>query len=129
MKLGSLFMLVVLCFGTLSCGNKNQTGSKSSSSSSPFSQTPNVVTTVDGLINVDTLAIQTGGTTYQISQQSYDTVIRALNVSFKANIQPDSARNLKAKITATVVQGYSVQSGYQGGAQNVVNVSSMTIYP
>lgn len=141
MKILSFLVLMALALMGVSCGDKNASGSGGArNSNSTFASDPYRVQTVIGLVNVDTLMIQIDNQVYQASQNTLPIVMNALNVSYKQNIQPNGARMLKARMTASV-ESAPTQNAYQGGYQsgytqpapqqrsNFLNIQSMVIYP
>lgn len=134
MKNISFLVFVVMTFFLVACGNE-----KKESSTQRFSSS---YSSAEALINAQQPLIEVGGTTYQISQQSYQVINQAVYMAQQQGIQPvmlNGASKYRANVTAALEVsgayqgGYNQQSGYQGGyqqptASNILNITQAVIH-
>jgi predicted methyltransferase len=127
-NLSFLVLTVALAIGVVSCGGKDSGGS----SNTGFSTDPYKVSTVKGYINVQQPIVKVENTTYQLSSQSQNIVLQAINLAHSQGIPTvmiDGVQMLKANITGSLgQQGEFQQGGYPQQGGNVLNVTQAVAY-
>ena len=135
MNKSRLILFILLTLTASACGKKDN----GSNSNQYFSTTPYQVSTVEGLINVQTGNVEVGGTIYSVSPQSYSVMSMAFQQAQLQGIRAEFINGVykyRATITGSLGgnsypqtgYGYPQSGGYNQGYGNQLNVQQAVIH-